>query len=66
MKSKFLFLSAILFFVLGKHYHDELIFYFFSLQMLLLFIAVFFHKREKRMIARYRAQVQTPDDAPKS
>lgn len=66
MKSKFLFLSAILFFILGKHFHDELIFYFFSLQMLLLFIAVFFHKREKKMIARYQAQIQAAKDSSKS
>jgi len=66
MKSKFLFLSAILFFILGKHYHDELIFYFFSLQMLILFIAVFFRNREMKMIARYQAQIQSSDDSSKT
>jgi len=66
MKSKFLFLSAILFFILGKHYHDELIFYFFSLQMLILFIAVFFRNREMKMIARYQAQIQSSGDSSES
>ena len=56
MKLKFLFFSSILFFILGKHYHGELIFYFFSLQTFILFIAVFFHKREMKIIARYNEE----------
>ena len=63
MKLKFLFFSAILFFFLGKHYHDELIFYFFSVQMLILYVAVYFHKREMKIIARYRDEAKNTEEA---
>jgi hypothetical protein len=62
MKLKFLFFSAILFFILGKHYHDELIFYFFSVQMLILYVAVFFYKREMKIIARYTEKIAQDDE----
>ena len=52
MKTKFLLFSAILFFILGRHFHDELVFYFFSLQMLMLFSAVMIHKLEQKRRAR--------------
>ncbi len=63
MKLKFLFYSAILFFFLGKHYHDELIFYFFSVQMLILYVAVFFYKRELKIIARYNEKTGQDDES---
>ena len=63
MKLKFLLFSSILFFILGKHYHDELIFYYFSLQTFILFIAVFFHKREMKIIARYTEEKE-PEEEP--
>ena len=63
MKLKFLFYSAILFFFLGKHYHDELIFYFFSVQMLILYVAVFFYKREMKIIARYNEKAGQDDES---
>ena len=62
MKLKFLFYSAILFFVLGRHYHDELIFYFFSVQMLILYVAVFFYKREMKIIARSADDTESADE----
>jgi hypothetical protein len=65
MKTKFLLISAILFFILGRHYHDELIFYFFSLQMLMLFFAVIFHKRELRLRAERAAESPSDTDVPK-
>ncbi|MGD8521164.1 MAG: hypothetical protein PVF56_08480 [Desulfobacterales bacterium] len=58
MKKKFLFYSAILFLFLARHYHDELIFYFFSLHLFMLYIAVFFHKRELKAIAKQN--IETP------
>ena len=63
MKLKFLFFSAILFFFLGKHYHGELIFYFFSVQMLILYVAVFFYKREMKLIARYNEKFGQGDES---
>jgi hypothetical protein len=60
MKTKFLFYSAILFFFLARHYHDELIFYFFSFHLFMLFIAVIFHKRELK--ARAKQNIETPPD----
>jgi hypothetical protein len=66
MKSKFLFFSAILFFILGRHYHDELIFYFFSLQMFMLFLAAFFHKRELKVRAKRNAESLPAGDSSKS
>jgi hypothetical protein len=60
MKTKFLFYSAILFFFLGRHYHDELIFYFFSFHLFMLFIAVFLHKRELKAIAKRNIET-SPD-----
>lgn len=52
MKTKFIFFSAIVFFILGKYNHNELVFYFFSIQMVLLYIAVFLHKRELKIRAK--------------
>ena len=63
MKTKFLLFSAVLFFFLGRHYHDELIFYFFSLQMLMLFFAVIFHKRDLKLRAKRGAE-SLPDTDP--
>ena len=63
MKTKFLLFSAVLFFFLGRHYHDELIFYFFSLQMLTLFFAVIFHKRDLKLRAKRNAE-SLPDTDP--
>ena len=63
MKTKFLLLSAVIFFFLGRHYHDELIFYFFSLQMLTLFFAVIFHKRDLKLRAKRGAE-SLPDTDP--
>ena len=63
MKTKFLLFSAILFFILGRHYHDELIFYFFSLQMIMLFFAVIIHKRELKIRARHAAESLPDPDA---
>ena len=57
MKTKFIFFSAILFFILGKYNHNELVFYFFSIQMLTLYIAVFVHKRELKI--RTKANVES-------
>ena len=56
MKTKFLLFSAILFFILGRHYHDELVFYFFSVQMIMLFFAVIIHKRDLKLRARRGAE----------
>ena len=56
MKTKFLLFSAILFFILGRHYHDELVFYFFSVQMIVLFFAVIIHKREIKLRAKRGAE----------
>ena len=61
MKTKFLFCSAIIFFFLGRHYHDELIFYFFSIHLFMLYIAVYFHKRELKAIAKQ--DIETSPDA---
>ena len=63
MKLKFLFFSAILFFILGRHYQDELIFYFFSVQMFILYIAVIFYKRELKIIARYNKASENNEEA---
>jgi hypothetical protein len=63
MKTKFLFCSAILFFFLGKHYHDELIFYFFSIHLFMLFIAVFLHKRELKAIAKQNIETSPDTDS---
>jgi hypothetical protein len=65
MKTKFLLFSAILFFILGRHYHDELVFYFFSLMMIMLFFAVIIHKRELRLRARLGAESLPDTDTPK-
>ena len=65
MKTKFLLFSAILFFILGRHYHDELVFYFFSLQMLMLFFAVFIHKRELKLRAKRGAESLPDTDVSK-
>lgn len=62
MKTKFLLFSASLFFILGRHYQDELVFYFFSLQMLMLFFAVIIHKRELKLRARRGAESLTDSD----
>ena len=56
MKTKFLLFSAILFFILGRHYHDALVFYFFSLMMIMLFFAVIIHKRELKLRAKRGAE----------
>ena len=63
MKSKFLFCSALVFFFLARHYHDELIFYFFSLHLFLLYIAVFLHKRELKDIAKQNIDTSTDMDS---
>jgi len=60
MKKKFLFYSALAFFFLGRHYHDELIFYFFSFHLFMLYIAVFLHKRELKAIAKQNIKT-SPD-----
>ena len=65
MKTKFLLFSAILFFILGRHYHDELVFYFFSLQMLMLFFAVIIHKRELKLRAKRDAESLPDTDVSK-
>ena len=46
MKSKFLFWGAILFFILGQNTLDNRLFYFFSFYFAMLFVGVFFYKRE--------------------
>ncbi len=66
MKTKFLFYSAVLFFCLGKYYNDELIFYFFSMHLLMLFIAVFVHKRELKLRARQNLQTPSETESAKS
>ena len=63
MKLKFLLFSAIAFFILGRHYHDELIFYFFSVQMLMLFFAVVFHKHDMKLRAKRGAESLPDTDA---
>ena len=65
MKTKFLLFSAILFFILGRHYHDELVFYFFSVQMLVLFFAVIIHKREIKLRAKLGAESLPDTDVSK-
>lgn len=46
MKSKFLFWGAILFFILGQNSIDPRLFYFFAFYLAMLFVGVFFYKRE--------------------
>jgi len=48
MKSKFLFWGAVLFFFLGQNSLDNRLFYFFAFYFAMLFIGVFFYKREYR------------------
>jgi hypothetical protein len=66
MKTKFIFFSAILFFILGKYNHGELVFYFFAIQMLALYIAVFAHKRELKIQAKNNADSSPVAESPKS
>jgi hypothetical protein len=49
MKTKLLFWSAILFFVLGLNGRDSALFYFFSIHLSMLFIGVFLHKLTKKL-----------------
>jgi len=48
MKSKILFWGAILFFIQGQNAADNRLFYFFAFYCAMLFIGVFFYKREHR------------------
>ncbi len=66
MKTKFLFYSAILFFFLGKYFHHELIFYFFSIHLFMLFVAVFFHKRELKLRAKQIVETPSETESPQS
>jgi membrane protein insertase Oxa1/YidC/SpoIIIJ len=49
MKTKLLFWSAVLFFVLGLNARDSALFYFFSVHLFMLFIGVFLHKLTKKL-----------------
>ena len=49
MKTKLLFWSAILFFVLGLNTRDGALFFFFSIHLSMLFIGVFIHKHTKKL-----------------
>lgn len=49
MKTKLLFWSAILFFVLGLNTRDGALFFFFSIHLSMLFIGVFLHKHAKKL-----------------
>lgn len=66
MKTKFLFYSAIVFFFLGRHYHDELIFYFFSIHLFMLCIAVFLQKRELKTLAKQNIEASPETDSTES
>ena len=66
MKTKFLFCGALVFFFLGRHYHDELIFYFFSLHLFILYIAVFLHKRELKAIAKQNIETSPDTESTRS
>jgi hypothetical protein len=48
MKTKLLFWSAILFFVLGRNTGDSLLCYFFSIHLFMLSVGVFFHKHANK------------------
>ena len=52
MKTKLLFWSAILFFVLGLNARDSALFYFFSIHLFMLFIGVFLHKFTQKLQPR--------------
>lgn len=49
MKTKLLFWSAILFFVVGFNARDSALFYFFSIHLFMLFIGVFIHKLTQKL-----------------
>jgi hypothetical protein len=49
MKTKLLFWSAILFFVLGLNARDSALFYFFAIHLFMLFIGVFLHKLTQKL-----------------
>jgi len=48
MKPKLLLLCGIVFFILGNSTQEHLLFYFFSFYVFLLFVALFFQRRETR------------------
>jgi hypothetical protein len=48
MLNRLLFLSALGFFILGYKINDGLVFYFFSIHLLMLTVGRFFRKRERK------------------
>ena len=49
MKTKLLFWSAILFFVLGLNARDSALYYFFSIHLFMLFIGVHLHRLTQKL-----------------
>jgi hypothetical protein len=49
MKTKLLFWSAILFFVLGVNARDSALYYFFAIHLFMLFIGVHLHKLTQKL-----------------
>lgn len=49
MKTKLLFWSAVLFFVLGLNARDSAFFYFFSIHLFMLFMGVSIHKLTQKL-----------------
>lgn len=66
MKTRLLFLGAILFFIFGKNAHEGFLFYFFSIHLFTLFIGVFFHRREIRLSAERNKEIPPPAESSKS
>jgi len=62
MKTKLLFWSAILFFILGVNARDSGLFYFFSIHLFMLFIGVILHKLTLKLQPEKAAE-PIPDDS---